>query len=147
MHIIAAFSLLIAAIFWADNSKIYRTLYIVLNMALLTLIYNTFIIYTADSELSPWHDSGKVAYLVVVIEVLWLLTINAIMALLARKIYIAPDQLMLPFISAVVLGIYLIFYVNPPYWLCIGGAIASVVIFLTSIILFFINFDKSIRGK
>lgn len=147
MHVILVAALLIAAIFWADNVKIYRTLYVALLLMQLTLIYNTFIIYTADFELSPWHESGKVAYLVVVIEVLWLLAINALTALLARKIYIAPDQLMLPFIAAVILGIYLIFYLTPPVWLCIGGAAASVILFAATAALFFINFDKSMRGR
>ncbi len=147
MHIILISALLIAAIFWVDNIKIYRTLYVVLNLMQLTLIYNTFIIYTADFEISPWHDSGKVAYLVVVIEVLWLLAINALTALLARKLPIAPDQLMLPFIAAIILGVYLIFYINPPLWLCIGGAAASVILFLASITLFFLNFEKIMRRK
>lgn len=147
MHIILVSALLIAAIFWADNLKIYRTLYVALNLMQLTLIYNTFIIYTADFEISPWHDSGKVAYLVVVIEVLWLMAINALIALLARKIYIAPDQLMLPFIAAIILGIYLIFYITPPLWLCVGGAAASIILFFASIVLFFLNFDKTMRGR
>lgn len=147
MHIILVSALLIAAIFWADNLKIYRALYVALNLMQLTLIYNTFIIYTADFEISPWHDSGKVAYLVVVIEVLWLMAINALIALLARKIYIAPDQLMLPFIAAIILGIYLIFYITPPLWLCVGGAAASIILFFASIVLFFLNFDKTMRGR
>lgn len=147
MHIILLSALLIAAIFWVDNIKIYRTLYVVLNLMQLTLIYNTFIIYTADFEVSPWHDSGKVAYLVVVIEVLWLLAINALIALLARKLPIAPDQLMLPFIAAAILSVYLIFYLTPPFWLCISGATASVILFVASITLFFLNFDKIMRNK
>lgn len=147
MHIILIAALLIAVIFWADNIKIYRIFYTALFLTQLTLIYNTFIIYTADFELSPWHDSGKVAYLVVVIEVLWLLAVNALMALLSRKIYIAPDQLVLPFIAAIILGIYLIFYLTPPVWLCIGGAAASVILFTASVALFFINFDKSMRSR
>lgn len=147
MHIILLSALLIAAIFWVDNIKIYRILYVALNLMQLTLIYNTFIIYTADFEVSPWHDSGKVAYLVVVIEVLWLLAINALTALLARKLPIAADQLMLPFIAAAILGVYLIFYLTPPLWLCISGAAASVILFVASIALFFLNFDKIMRSK
>jgi hypothetical protein len=53
-------ALLIAAIFWVDNPKIYKSLFIVLNILLLTLIYNTFIIYTADFEQSPWYENGKI---------------------------------------------------------------------------------------
>lgn len=147
MPFIIIFTLLILTIFWVNNPKIYRALYIVLNLALLTLIYNTFIIYTADFEISPWHSSGKVAYLVVVLEVLWMLAINAILGLLSRKIYINPNQILLPFIAAVTLGFYLIFYINPPVWLCIGGAFMSVILFFALIALFFINFDKTFHSK
>ncbi|MBR1649300.1 MAG: hypothetical protein IJ689_06880 [Alphaproteobacteria bacterium] len=147
MPFIVLASMLVAAIFWVDNSKIYRLFYTVLTLFVLLLIYNTFIIYTADFEFSPWRESGKVAYLVVVVEVLWLLSINAIMALLRRKIYIASDQLMIPFLSALVLGGYLIFYTSPPVWFCITGAVSSVLLFAGEVVLFFINFDKTIRGK
>lgn len=147
MHIILSLALLFAAIFWIDNKIIYRILYVALVLALLTLIYNTFIIYTADFEVSPWHESGKVAYLVVVIEVLWLLAINVLIALLARKVHISKNLLVLPFISAIILGIYLIFYVNPPLWFCVSGAAASTILFLSTIVIFFANFDKSLRSK
>ena len=147
MPFVIIYTLLIAAIFWVDHPKIYRTLYVVLSVAVLTLIYNTFIIYTADFELSPWHNSGKVAYLVVVIEALWLLVTNAVMALLSRKMYIPANQLLLPFLSALVLAAYLIFYANPPLWLCICGAIISAILFILTIVLFFINFDKTFRLK
>ncbi len=147
MPFIVACTILVMGIFMVDNLRLYRIFYVALSLLLLTLIYNTFIIYTADFEFSPWHNSGKVAYLVVVIEVLWLLAINAIMALLSRKISISPDQLALPFIAAVILGIYLIFYTNPPKWLCICGAAASVILFFSSLTLFFINFFKNLKEK
>ena len=147
MPFIIACTIFIVGIFMVDNFRLYRIFYVALSLMLLTLIYNTFIIYTSDFEISPWHNSGKVAYLVVVVEVLWLLAINAIMALLSRKIKISPDQLVLPFVAAVILGVYLIFYVNPPMWLCIGGAAASVILFFTAICLFFINFFKNIKSE
>lgn len=146
MPFIIACTVFIAAIFMIDNLRLYRIFYVALNLLLLTLIYNTFIIYTADFEFSPWHNSGKVAYLVVVAEVLWLLAIDAIMGLLSRKIKISPDQLLLPFIAAVILGVYLIFYLEPPMWLCVGGAVASVILFFSTLILFFINYFKNLKS-
>ena len=101
---ISLIALLIAAIFWVDNPKIYKALFIVLNILLLTLIYNTFIIYTADFEQSPWHENGKVSYMVVVLEVLWLLEINVIFALLRKKIFVSADLLSIPFLTALVMG-------------------------------------------
>ena len=147
MPFIVACTIFITAIFMVDNFRLYRIFYVALSLMILTLIYNTFIIYTADFEISPWHDSGKVAYLVVVIEVLWLLAINAIMALLSLKIKISPDQLAIPFVAAVILGVYLIFYVNPPVWMCISGAVASVILFFSSLALFFINLFKNLKPK
>ena len=147
MPLIIACTILIAAIFMIDNKRLYQIFYIILNLILLTLIYNTFIIYTADFEISPWHESGKVAYLVVVVEVLWLLAIDAIMAVLGMKMKISPNQLLIPFVAAIILGIYAIFYINPPLWLCIGGATASVILFFTSLALFFISFFKNFREK
>ena len=147
MSFVVVFTLLIASIFWVDNFTVYRIFYTALTLALLTLMYNTFIICTVEFEISPWHSSGKVAYLVVMVEALWLLAINAIMALLKHKIYISADQLILPFATALILGFYLIFYVNPPLWLCIGGAIISAILFITTIVLFFVNFEKSILGR
>ncbi len=147
MPLIIACTILIAAIFMIDNKRLYQLFYIALNLIMLTLIYNTFIIYTADFEMSPWHESGKVAYLVVVVEVLWLLAIDAIMAVLSFKIKISPNQLVIPFVAAVILGVYAIFYINPPMWLCVGGAVASVILFFTSLTLFFISFYKNIREK
>ncbi len=146
MPFIIACTVFIAAIFMIDNLRLYRIFYVALNLLLLTLIYNTFIIYTADFEFSPWHNSGKVTYLVVVAEVLWLLAIDAIMGLLSRKIKISPDQLLLPFIAAVILGVYLIFYLEPPMWLCVSGAIASVILFFSTLILFFINYFKNLKS-
>lgn len=146
MPFIIACTVFIAAIFMIDNLRLYRIFYVALNLLLLTLIYNTFIIYTADFEFSPWHNSGKVAYLVVVAEVLWLLAIDAIMGLLSRKIKISPDQLLLPFVAAVILGVYLIFYLEPPMWLCVSGAIASVILFFSTLILFFINYFKNLKS-
>ena len=146
MPFIIACTVFIAAIFMIDNLRLYRIFYVALNLLLLTLIYNTFIIYTADFEFSPWHNSGKVAYLVVVAEVLWLLAIDAIMGLLSRKIKISPDQLLLPFVAAVILGVYLIFYLEPPMWLCVGGAVASVILFFSTLILFFINYFKNLKS-
>jgi len=146
MPFIIACTVFIAAIFMIDNLRLYRIFYVALNLLLLTLIYNTFIIYTADFEFSPWHNSGKVAYLVVVAEVLWLLAIDAIMGLLSRKIKISPDQLLLPFIAAVILGVYLIFYLETPMWLCVGGAVASVILFFSTLILFFINYFKNLKS-
>ncbi|MBP3545779.1 MAG: hypothetical protein J6K16_01435 [Alphaproteobacteria bacterium] len=140
-------ALLVASIFWVDNSKIYKTLFIVMNLLLLTLIYNTFIIYTADFEQSPWHENGKISYMAVVLEVLWLLCINVIFALLRKKIYISADLLFIPFLAALVMGGYLIFYLNPPYWLCVSGAVTSLVLFISILFLFVKNFDKTIRGK
>ena len=147
MPFVVVFTLLVATIFWVDNMKVYRFFYIALTLAMLTLMYNTFIIYTAGFEISPWHNSGKVAYLVVIIEVLWLLAINAVLALLKRKIHITADQLMLPFATALTLGVYAIFYVNPPVWLCIIGAAISVILFISAVVLFFINFEKAILGR
>ena len=144
---ISLIALLIAAIFWVDNPKIYKALFIVLNILLLTLIYNTFIIYTADFEQSPWHENGKVSYMVVVLEVLWLLEINVIFALLRKKIFVSADLLSIPFLTALVMGGYLIFYLNPPYWFCISGAIISLVLFISILVIFIKNFDKTIRGK
>lgn len=146
MPFIIACTVFIAAIFMIDNLRLYRIFYVALNLLLLTLIYNTFIIYTADFEFSPWHNSGKVAYLVVVAEILWLLAIDAIMGLLSRKIKISPDQLLLPFIAAVILGVYLIFYLEPPMWLCVSGAVASVILFFSTLILFFINYFKNLKS-
>ena len=100
MPLIIACTILIAAIFMIDNKRLYQLFYIALNLIMLTLIYNTFIIYTADFEMSPWHESGKVAYLVVVVEVLWLLAIDAIMAVLSFKIKISPNQLVIPLVAA-----------------------------------------------
>ena len=146
MPFIIACTVFIAAIFMIDNLRLYRIFYVALNLLLLTLIYNTFIIYTADFEFSPWHNSGKVAYLVVVAEILWLLAIDAIMGLLSRKIKISPDQLLLPFIAAVILGVYLIFYLETPMWLCVSGAVASVILFFSTLILFFINYFKNLKS-
>ena len=146
MPFIIACTVFIAAIFMIDNLRLYRIFYVALNLLLLTLIYNTFIIYTADFEFSPWHNSGKVADLVVVAEVLWLLAIDANMGLLSRKIKISPDQLLLPFVAAVILGVYLIFYLEPPMWLCVSGAIASVILFFSTLILFFINYFKNLKS-
>lgn len=146
MPFIIACTVFIAAIFMIDNLRLYRIFYVALNLLLLTLIYNTFIIYTADFEFSPWHNSGKVAYLVVVAEVLWLLAIDAIMGLLSRKIKISPDQLLLPFVAAVILGVYLIFYLETPMWLCVSGAVASVILFFSTLILFFINYFKNLKN-
>ena len=142
---IIIFSLLIAAIFWVDNDKVYKTLYLILYVVFLTLTYNTFIIYSAKLSFSPWHDSGQVAHLVVLAEVIALLCINALMFLLKKKIYICKDLLFLPLVSAVILSGYLFFYETTPLWLCYTGSIIALIMLITSVILFFINFDKLYR--
>ena len=142
MPFVIAISLLIAAIFWVNNSRIYRILYLLLYVIFLTLTYNTFIIYSAKFSFSPWHDSGQVAYLVILAEVIALLCINAIIFLLKNKIYICKDLLFLPFISAAILSGYLFFYENTPLWLCFTGSILALAMLITSIALFFIKFDK-----
>ena len=143
---IIVLSLLIAAIFWVDNTKIYKAFYLLLYVIFLTLTYNTFIIYSAKFSFSPWHDSGQVAYLVILAEVIALLAINAIMFLLKKKIFICKDLLFLPFISALILSGYLFFYEGTPLWLCFIGSIIALIMLVTSIVLFFFNFDK-LYGK
>ena len=142
MPFIIAISLLIAAIFWVDNTKVYKTFYLLLYIVFLTLTYNTFIIYSAKLSFSPWHDSGQVAYLVILAEVIALLCINVIIFLLKNKIFICKDLLFLPFISAAILSGYLLFYENTPLILCYAGSIIALIMLITSIALFFINFDK-----
>ena len=142
MPLIIAISLLIAAIFWVDNTKVYKTFYLFLYIVFLTLTYNTFIIYSAKLSFSPWHDSGQVAYLVILAEVIALLCINSLMFLLKKKIYICKDLLFLPCVSALILGSYLFFYESTPLWLCYAGSTIALIMLITSIALFFINFDK-----
>ena len=145
MPLIIAFSLLIAAIFWVDNTKVYKVFYLFLYIVFLTLTYNTFIIYSAKLSFSPWHDSGQVAHLVILAEIIALLCINAIMFLLKKKIFICKDLLFLPFISAAILSGYLFFYENTPLWLCYAGSILAFAMLITSATLFFINFDRLFR--
>lgn len=142
MPFIIIFALLVAAIFWVDNDKVYKTFYLFLYIVFLTLTYNTFIIYSSKLSFSPWHDSGQVAQIVILAEVIALLCINAIMFLLKKKIYICKDLLFLPTASAIILGCYLFFYENTPLWLCCTGSIIALIMLITSVILFFINFDK-----
>ena len=145
MPFIIVISLLIAAIFWVDNQKIYKAFYLFLYIIFLTLTYNTFIIYSANFAFSPWHDSGQVAYLVILAEIIALLCIGSLMFLLKNKIYICRDLLFLPFVSGIILSGYLLFYENTPLWLCYTGSVIALIMLITSIALFFINFDKIFR--
>ena len=145
IHFIIIFTLLVAAIFWVDNNKVYKTFYLLLYIVFLTLTYNTFIIYSSKLSFSPWHDSGQVAYIVILAEVIALLCINALMFLLKKKIFICKDLLFLPFVSAIILGSYLFFYENTPLLLCYAGSIIALIMLITSIALFFMNFDKLYR--
>ena len=145
MPFVIIISLLIAAVFWVDNTKIYKELYLILYLAFLTLTYNTFITYSAKFSFSPWHNSGQVAHLVIFAEVIALLAINAIIFLLKNKIYICKDLLFLPFISAAILSGYLLFYENTPIWLCFTGSILALVMLIGSVSLFLINFEKIFR--
>ena len=87
MPFVIIISLLIAAIFWVDNTKVYKAFYFFLYIVFLTLTYNTFIIYSAKLSFSPWHDSGQVASLVILAEIIALLCINTLMFLL-KNIYL-----------------------------------------------------------
>ncbi|MBO7555868.1 MAG: hypothetical protein J6T72_00520 [Alphaproteobacteria bacterium] len=145
MPFVIIISLLIAAIFWVDNTKVYKAFYFFLYIVFLTLTYNTFIIYSAKLSFSPWHDSGQVAYLVILAEIIALLCINTLMFLLKNKIFICKDLLFLPFVSAAILSGYLMFYENTPLWLCYAGSTIALIMLMTSVALFFINFDKLFR--
>lgn len=139
--------LLFATMFWIDKKAVYKLVYMILSLILITIIFIFFIMFTSSFEVSPWHESTAFQFLVPIYLSIWLWIIGGLFMLLSLKLTIPNIMQYLPFIAGIAFGAIVLYEEPDNLYLQISGAILSIFFFGYIIALFSLNFEQTFLAK
>ena len=141
MPFVLIFTLLVITVFWVNSTKLYKAVYIFLNLALLILTFISFVFYTSTFSISPWYTPEGMPSLVIIYLTIWMLIIGGFLFLLSKRIYIPKNTIYITSITAIIMLANKCANTN---WHLLG-VIASLAMFVTIVVLFVKNFDRVLR--
>ena len=135
--------LLFATMFWVNKKPIYKVVYAILNLILITIIFNFLVMFTSFIEISPWHESENIQILVPVYMAIWLLLIGGLLMMISIKIFVPNIIQYTPFAAGLILGAIVLYEQPEEIFIQIVGAIVSISLFITITSSFISNFEKT----
>lgn len=102
--IIILLCLAVTFIIWLDSKELYRIIYSLGGLILLTFAFDSIVIHSSFFEESPWYLSGRTQDLVILYMGIWCFVIGIIFWLIRNKINLTKKSFCLAFLTIVTLA-------------------------------------------